>query len=73
MAEKVLKQEISAEDKQFNRNKWLFGVSGIGRDMSYQLSVVFAYVHTVRYDAVRNAVYDNKLTYRRSRACLGCD
>lgn len=41
MAEKVLKREISAEDKQFNRNKWLFGVSGIGRDMSYQLIASF--------------------------------
>lgn len=41
MAEKVLKNEISAEDRQFNRNKWLFGVSGIGRDMSYQLIASF--------------------------------
>ena len=41
MAEKVLKTEISAEDKQFNRNKWLFSVSGIGRDMSYQLIASF--------------------------------
>ncbi len=28
---------LSAEDRQFRRNKWLFGVSGIGRDMAYQL------------------------------------
>ena len=41
MAEKVLKGEISAEDRQFNRNKWLFSVSGIGRDMSYQLIASF--------------------------------
>lgn len=41
MAEKALKQEISAEDRQFNRNKWLFSVSGIGRDMSYQLIASF--------------------------------
>ena len=41
MAEKALKNEISAEDRQFNRNKWLFGVSGIGRDMSYQLIASF--------------------------------
>ena len=41
MAEKVMKNEISAEDKQFNRNKWLFSVSGIGRDMSYQLIASF--------------------------------
>lgn len=43
MAEKVLKQKasLSAEDKQFNRNKWLFSVSGIGRDMSYQLIASF--------------------------------
>ena len=41
MAEKVLKNEISAEDRQFNRNKWLFSVSGIGRDMSYQLIASF--------------------------------
>ena len=41
MAEKALKNEISAEDRQFNRNKWLFGVSGIGRDMSYQLISAF--------------------------------
>lgn len=41
MAEKVLKSEISAEDRQFNRNKWLFSVSGIGRDMSYQLIASF--------------------------------
>lgn len=32
---------VSAEDRQFNRNKWLFGVSGIGRDMSYQLIASF--------------------------------
>jgi len=31
MSEKVLKREISAEDKQFNKNKWLFSVSGLGR------------------------------------------
>lgn len=37
MAERVLTKPLSAEDKQFNRNKWLFSVSGIGRDMSYQL------------------------------------
>ena len=41
MATKALKNEISAEDKQFNRNKWLFSVSGIGRDMSYQLIASF--------------------------------
>lgn len=43
MAEKALKQKqpLSAADKQFNRNKWLFGVSGIGRDMSYQLIASF--------------------------------
>lgn len=33
--------EISAEDRQFNRNKWLFGISGIGRDMAYQLIASF--------------------------------
>lgn len=48
MAEKVLKQKValSAEDRTFNRNKWLFGVSGIGRDMAYQLiaSFLIAYV-----------------------------
>lgn len=37
MAEKVAKAPLSAEDRQFNKNKWLFSVSGIGRDMSYQL------------------------------------
>ena len=41
MATKALKTEISAEDRQFNRNKWLFSVSGIGRDMSYQLIASF--------------------------------
>ena len=41
MAEKVLKGEITAEDRQFNRNKWFFSVSGIGRDMSYQLIASF--------------------------------
>lgn len=41
MSEKVLKNEITAEDRQFNRNKWLFSVSGIGRDMSYQLIASF--------------------------------
>ena len=41
MAEKVIQNEISAEDRQFNRNKWLFSVSGIGRDMSYQLIASF--------------------------------
>lgn len=34
---KAVKANLSAEDRQFNKNKWLFGVSGIGRDMSYQL------------------------------------
>lgn len=32
---------LSAQDRQFNRNKWLFSVSGIGRDMSYQLIASF--------------------------------
>ena len=41
MATKALKKEISAEDRQFNRNKWFFGVSGVGRDMSYQLIASF--------------------------------
>ena len=41
MAEAVLKPEISAEDRQFNKNKWLFSVSGVGRDMSYQLIASF--------------------------------
>ena len=41
MATKALKTEITAEDRQFNRNKWLFSVSGIGRDMSYQLIASF--------------------------------
>ena len=41
MATKALTTEISAEDRQFNRNKWLFSVSGIGRDMSYQLIASF--------------------------------
>lgn len=33
----VSAKQLSAEDRAFNRNKWLFSVSGIGRDMSYQL------------------------------------
>lgn len=37
MAENVAKAPLSAEDRLFNKNKWLFSVSGIGRDMSYQL------------------------------------
>lgn len=37
----MAKKEIAAEDRQFNRNKWLFSVSGIGRDMSYQLIASF--------------------------------
>ncbi len=41
MAEAVLKNEISAEDRQFNRNKWLFSVSGVGRDMAYSLIATF--------------------------------
>ncbi len=41
MGERALKKQLSAEDKQFNRNKWLFSVSGIGRDMSYQLIASF--------------------------------
>lgn len=41
MSSKVMKNEISAEDRQFNRNKWFFSVSGIGRDMSYQLIASF--------------------------------
>ncbi len=45
MAEKALKKELSAEDRQFNKNKWLFSVSGIGRDMSYQLIASFLLVY----------------------------
>lgn len=45
MSEKVLKREISAEDKQFNKNKWLFSVSGLGRDMCYQLIASFLLVY----------------------------
>ncbi len=41
MSQAGLKNKISAQDKQFNRNKWLFSVSGIGRDMSYQLITSF--------------------------------
>ena len=41
MSSKVMRNEISAEDRQFNRNKWFFSVSGIGRDMSYQLIASF--------------------------------
>lgn len=41
MSEKVSKRIVSAEDKQFTRNKWLFSVSGIGRDMAYQLIASF--------------------------------
>lgn len=41
MSAKTLTQEIGAEDRQFNRNKWFFSVSGIGRDMSYQLIASF--------------------------------
>ncbi len=41
MSAKVQTKEISAEDRQFNRNKWLFSASGIGRDMSYQLIASF--------------------------------
>ena len=37
MAQKATKAPLSAEDRRFNTNKWLFSVSGIGRDMSYQL------------------------------------
>ena len=33
----VSAKQLFAEDRVFNRNKWLFSVSGIGRDMSYQL------------------------------------
>ena len=32
---------ISAEDRQFNKNKWLFSISGVGRDLSYQLVTAF--------------------------------
>ncbi len=41
MSAKAMKKEISPEDRQFNRNKWFFSVSGIGRDMSYQLIASF--------------------------------
>ncbi len=41
MAEVAIKPQLSAEDKQFNKNKWLFSVSGVGRDMSYQLIASF--------------------------------
>ncbi len=41
MSEKVSKQPLSAEDRQFRKNKWFFSVSGIGRDLSYQLVATF--------------------------------
>lgn len=41
MSSKAIKKQISPEDRQFNRNKWFFSVSGIGRDMSYQLIASF--------------------------------
>ena len=38
-------EQINANEqkriKQFNKNKWLFSLGGIGRDMSYQLVAVF--------------------------------
>jgi melibiose permease/lactose/raffinose/galactose permease len=40
MSEKVL-TPISAEDKLFNKNKWIFSVTGIGRDLAYQLVATF--------------------------------
>ncbi len=30
-----------SESKQFNRNKWIFSASGIGRDLAYQLIATF--------------------------------
>ncbi|MEG2158798.1 MAG: hypothetical protein RRY18_02855, partial [Clostridia bacterium] len=41
MAEKVATMPISADDKRFQKNKWIFSISGIGRDMSYQLISAF--------------------------------
>jgi melibiose permease/lactose/raffinose/galactose permease len=40
MSEKVL-TPISAEDRLFNKNKWIFSVTGIGRDLAYQLVATF--------------------------------
>ena len=31
--------------KNFNRNKWLFSLGGIGRDMSYQLVAAFLLIY----------------------------
>ncbi|MCM1042603.1 MAG: MFS transporter [Corallococcus sp.] len=45
MSEKALKTQLSAEDRQFNKNKWLFSISGIGRDMSYQLISSFLLIY----------------------------
>ncbi len=44
---------LSAEDRQFNKNKWLFSFSGIGRDMSYQLIASFLLVY-VQFGATLN-------------------
>lgn len=41
MATQTLTSPISAEDKVFTRNKWIFSTSGIGRDLAYQLVSTF--------------------------------
>ena len=50
---KAVASSLSAEDRQFNRNKWLFSVSGIGRDMSYQLIASFLLVY-IQFGATLN-------------------
>jgi len=50
MSEKAIAaNELSVEEvnrrKQFNKNKWLFSVGGIGRDMVYQLIASFLMVY----------------------------
>lgn len=56
MAELAIKQtEITAEDKVFNKNKWIFSVSGIGRDMAYQLIASFLLVY-IQFGVTLNAI-----------------
>src|SRR5699024_431168 len=50
---KAVASSLSAEDRQFNKNKWLFSVSGIGRDMSYQLIASFLLVY-IQFGATLN-------------------
>jgi melibiose permease/lactose/raffinose/galactose permease len=47
---------IAVESKTFNRNKWLYSLGGIGRDMSYTLVATF-FLTYVQYSGLNLSVF----------------